>query len=102
MIQLNDFSRFGRTDMVIIDGVETFDAWTQPSYLLTRPDESMIGRLKVASQYAGRPDLISNMLYGVSSLDWVLIAFNDAVSLNWPPVGEIIEYPISSLVFPSL
>lgn len=102
MIKLTDFSRFRKTDMVIVDGVETFGVWTQPSYLITRPDEQYIGKFKVTSQYAGRPDLISHMLYGTPSLDWVLIAFNDVTSLNWPETGVIIEYPSDSLVFPEL
>ena len=102
MVKLSDFSRFGRTEMIITNGVETFGTWTQPSYLLTRPDESLISKLKITSQFAGRPDLISNKLYGTPLLDWVLIAFNNVTELNWPKIGDIIEYPASLLVFPSL
>jgi len=102
MIKLTDFSRLRKTDMVIVDGVETFGVWTQPSYLIARPDEQQIGKFKVANQYAGRPDLIANTLYGTPLLDWVLMAFNNVTELNWPSAGTIIEYPVDSLVFPEL
>jgi hypothetical protein len=47
----------------------------------------------------GRPDLISYMLYKTPRYDWVLIAFNNAVdTLNWPPTGLQIKYPVKSVI----
>lgn len=100
MAKMHDTSRFTNTEMLIIDGVEVFGSWEMPSYLLTRP--SNVGRLKIKSALEGRPDLIAAEIYGTTSLDWVLIAFNNVRSLNWPRAGETIEYPPPQLVFTEL
>ena len=95
----NYFSRFQETPIQIVDGKETFGVWVQPSFLKVRPDPKNIKTYKVTSKTDGRPDLISYTIYGTTFLDWVLIAFNDAHdTLNWPEVGDIIEYPIDAIV----
>jgi len=101
MADLDDFSRFFQTEELIVDGNETFGVWNRPSFLKTRPSEDKIDRYRVTSRTEGKPDLISNQLYGTPLLDWVLIAFNGVRDpLNWPRAGDTIEYPIDSIVFP--
>lgn len=103
MAELDQFSRFQTTDPIIIDGVETFGSWRRPSFLRERPTDDFIGVFQVTSAIEGRPDLISNELYGTPLLDWVLISFNNArKALNWPMAGDTIEYPLESIVLPEL
>lgn len=101
MAQLDDFSRLFQTPKTVVDGNETFGVWNPPSFIKIRPDENRINRYVVTNATEGRPDNISNILYGTPFLDWVLISFNKIRDpLNWPRAGEIIEYPDESLVFP--
>ena len=103
MAELDQFSRFNKTEEIIVDGHVTFGAWSSFSFLTKRPDESSIGVFRVTSAVAGRPDLIANQLYGTPLLDWVLIAFNRRRrTLNWPMAGDSIEYPLDSIVLPEL
>ena len=100
---LDDYSRFSKTEMIIIDGVETFGKWKQYSFLVERPVEDKIGVFRITSAVEGRPDLISTQIYGTPMLDWVLIAFNNARgTLNWPRTGDTIEYPVESIVIPEV
>jgi hypothetical protein len=103
MANLDQFSRFQQSEQIIYDGVDTFGVWTQPSFLIQRPEEKQIGVFRVSSALEGRPDLIANELYGTPLLDWVLISFNNARrSLNWPRAGDDIEYPLDTVVLPEL
>ena len=103
MAELDQFSRFQRTESVIFDGVETYGSWVQPSFLAKRPQENQIGVFRVTSALEGRPDSIADQLYGTPLLDWVLISFNNARrSLNWPKAGDTIEYPLDTVVLPEL
>lgn len=103
MADLDRFSRLQQTEPVIFRGVETFGRWRQPSFLRRRPAEDQIGVFRVTSATEGRPDLISNEVYGTPFLDWVLISFNNARrAINWPKAGDSIEYPLDSVVLPEL
>lgn len=110
MASRSDFSRFRQTPETIINGVDTYGPWVQPSWLKTRPSENLIGVFQVSNAVEGRPDLISDELYGTSLLDWVLISFNAIhnndtrarMGLNWPKAGDVIIYPVDSLVFTEL
>lgn len=103
MPELDQFSRFSQSQLIMFDDVETFGVWEQPSFLIKRPNEDKIGVFRVTSATEGRPDLISNKLYGTPLLDWVLIAFNNVRKpLNWPRAGDDIEYPFDSIVLPEL
>jgi len=100
---LDDFSRFSKTQVVFVEGNETFGRWVPYSFLEQRPAEEDIGVFQVTTATEGRPDLISNALYGTPLLDWVLIAFNNATEvLNWPRTGDNIEYPLQNVVFPEI
>lgn len=100
---LDAFSRFKRTVPIIVDGKETYGRWTQMPFLQERPAEEFIKIFQVTSALEGRPDLISQQVYGTPLLDWVIIAFNKVRQpLNWPRAGDVIEYPADSLVLPQL
>ena len=89
--------------MIIVDGNETFGRWQSYSFLKVRPPEDQIDVFQVTSAVEGRPDLISQQIYDTPLLDWVLIAFNNARdSLNWPKAGDLVEYPIESVVVPEV
>lgn len=103
MAELSEFSRLLRTDEIIVDGKETYGVWAQPPFLKERPTDDKIGIFRVTNAVEGRPDLISNQLYGTPLLDWILIAFNNVRDpLNWPKAGATIEYPLDTVVFPQL
>ena len=102
MSQLDQFSRFSESEATIFDGVETYGYWESMSFLRERPSEDNIGVFRVLPALEGRPDLIANHIYGSPLLDWVLIAFNNATELNWPRIGQNIEYPVKSIVIPEV
>jgi hypothetical protein len=90
------YSRFTKTDKVLFDNSETYGRWTSP---ITDAMMNTTNVYVVNAQYEGRPDLIANDLYGDPSLDWVLIAVNNATeSLNWPSAGNVIKVPSKSLI----
>jgi hypothetical protein len=100
---MSDFSRFSRTEMIIVEGNETFGRWKSFSFLKERPADNNIGVFQVTSAVEGRPDLISQQIYGTPLLDWVLIAFNNArAAINWPRTGDLVEYPVESIVVPEI
>ena len=104
-IKLDSGSRFQFTEPILVPDphgnmTETFGLWTPPSYIKTRPAPELIGKYTVTAGRGMAPHLIASDLYGTPYLDWILIAFNNAYNvLNWPPVGSVIEFPVSSLVF---
>jgi hypothetical protein len=100
---LDDFSRFKNTELIVVNGVETFGRWVPASFLTIRPPEDQIGVFQTTSQTEGRPDLISYAIYGNAQFDWVLIAFNNVIeTLGWPRAGDLIEYPLDTVVLPEL
>ena len=93
---MQPYPRFGQTDPVLFDGEETYGRWNSP---LTDAIYTNYGLLVVEAQYEGRPDLIANQLYNDPSLDWMLIAVNNATdALNWPRAGDTIKVPSPSIV----
>ncbi len=91
-------SRLLYMDVVNYKGVETYGRWKPPSFLQERPADEFIGSYTVTAADEGRPDSIAFDLYGSEFLDWILIAFNSATDVNWPPAGSVIKYPIPALV----
>jgi hypothetical protein len=102
-MELDEFSRFGKTPLIIFENEETFGRWKPLSLLLHRPDDEFIGIFQVTSAVEGKPHNISNAIYGTSLLDWVLIAFNNVRDpFGWPRAGDVIEYPLEEILFPEL
>ncbi len=98
-LKTDNYSRFAATPTVFRDGHEVFGSWNRPE-LLKRPlleDEKV--RYAVTKAVEGRPDLISNEIYGTTQFDWLIIVYNKARNvLNWPLAGTLIEMPIPTLV----
>lgn len=93
------YTRFSKTERIDYNGVNTYGRWKPYRFLTTKLPDSSIGVFEVTASFAGRPDLIAYSLYGVSQLDWVLLAFNNIrETLNWPQVGDLIRYPVDSVV----
>lgn len=100
---LSDYSRFTGTEMIIVNGIETYGKWSGYSFLKQRPPDDKIGVFRVTSALEGRPDLISASVYNTPLLSWVLIAFNNARGvLNWPRTGDRVEYPLEEIVMPEV
>lgn len=98
-IKLGTYSRFKQTEIVIFDGEQVFGRWKSPSMLRRSLSASEMTTFYVSHQFAGRPDLIANVVYGDSELDWVIIALNrPADVLNWPRPGDVIKVPATPLV----
>lgn len=103
MSDLGYFSRFQTTESILVDGKKTFGAWDPPDFIKKKPDKEFVLTYHVTSKTEGRPDLISNAVYGTSDLFWVIIAFNKPRNtLNWPKTGDTIEYPAQSIVMTEL
>lgn len=100
----DSYSRFGNTPSVVYDHptmgmVEIFGTWQKPSVLTRVVPDDQITRYVVRKEREGRPDLIANEVYGVSELDWVIIAYNKANQVfNWPKAGDVIKIPSSSFI----
>ena len=96
-------SRYRKSEMIIVDGMETVGTWNQPSYITERPESQFIQKFYVTNALEGRPDLIANIVYGSAELDWTIIAFNNPSEiLNWPRAGEYIEFVDRTIVFGEL
>jgi hypothetical protein len=97
------YSRFKLSEKIIYDDNITIGRWRRYRFLRTRPKQSAIFNFRVTSALEGRPDLIADRIYGIPSLDWVLLAFNNVrETLNWPKTGSIIEYPTSTIILPEI
>jgi len=90
-MEMQPYSRFSQTEPILFDGCETYGRWNNP---LSSAVYNNLIVVVVDNRYAGRPDLIANVLYGDSSLDWVLITVNNVTeTLNWPNAGDTIKAP---------
>lgn len=95
---LESFSRFKATEAVVVDGVETFGVWKQPSWLSALKEDDL-NQFVVPGNMERRPDLISADIYGSSFFFWVLIAVNKPLDpFSWPKTGTVILYPDESIV----
>jgi hypothetical protein len=99
-IDLPSDSRYKLTEAVVTrDGQETFGIMGKFDFL----DSEKYIEYKIPAGFAGRPDLISNEVYGTPSFYWVVIMFNRPRNpLRWPSVGDIIRLPVNSVVIPEL
>jgi len=95
----NTYSRFQSTRTVLQDGEEVWGAWNQPFFIAEKLPQNQQMAVRIGSDREGRPDLISQDLYGTTKLDWMLIAFNNAIAVfNWPRSGTVISAPLSDIV----
>ena len=103
-------TRYDNAESVLYQGSETKARLRSYSWLRVKPDDKDIGTFKVTTQTAGAPRRIAQALYGDHRLYWVLAMFNsrwynDARStavLNWPVAGQVLYYPKSYVINPTL
>ena len=88
------------TPILTKNGNETFGLMKKFKFMSKENlDDDDIKRIKIDSNFSGRPDLIANDIYNDDRLYWILILFNRVENpLHWPVVGEIIEYPSLSAI----
>jgi hypothetical protein len=103
-IQVDNLSRLRFADPIIIDGKETFGLWNRPSWMnIDNVEDKDVQNFVVNQETAGRPDLISNQVYGTPLLEWVVIMFNNPTNtLGFPKTGTTIRLPKPTLVFSNI
>lgn len=90
-------SRFRQTPLINFDGEQTFGKWVD--FLADLPFDIFI----VTNDLAGRPDLISDTVYGTPDFFWAIISFNNERNpMNWPPAGDAIKIPVLSSIVSEL
>jgi hypothetical protein len=98
----SNVSRYNKTKMLTYQQQSTYGVWVVPIDLASIP-EDRISTYVVTTGLAGRADIIAGYLYGNQQYDWVLYTYNNVVdTINWPPVGLVIKYPIASYLLPRI
>jgi len=98
-------SRFNLSEPILTaEGDETFGLMKKHTFFdRSNLDDTQVNRITINADLAGRPDLLSQEIYGRPTLDWVLIIFNRVENpFGWPIIGQVVEYPTSEVVFAEL
>lgn len=83
-------SRFKKTPVISVDGVEAYGRWVSPGFLNEPPKEFYT----VSNAFAGKPHLIADDLFSTPEYFWAIIAYNAPRNpFNWPAAGEVIRIP---------
>ena len=94
----NMASRYKLTDIIRFKGQTTYGLFKSLSWI----DNAIVDNISsftVTTDLEGRPDLISNALYGTQDYYWVLILLNKPLDpLNWPKTGQIIKTLSSAII----
>lgn len=76
----------------MFEGHKSYGRWVPPSFLFN--SGTTWQNYVVPPQFEGRPDSISQDIYGTVIYWWVLVAFNSPRdTLNWPTSGDTIKAP---------
>lgn len=98
-----EFSRFKATQTITYEGSITYGVWKPLKVLQKEYDTDDYKIYQVPSNFEGRPDLISDVMFKTPFLDWVLIAYNRVKEpFGWPRSNELIKIPKSSLFLSEL
>jgi len=98
-------SRFKLTELVEFDGKIVPGLMKKYQFLQRdKLSDNDIVRVEIKNNRAGRPDLISNDLYGTTQFKWILILFNNVINPfdGWPKTSTTIEAPKNSVVWREL
>jgi len=103
-IDTDSLSRFKFSESIIRDGKETFGMWKRPDFMkVENVSDTDVFYFSIDQSTAGRPDLISQQMYGTPMLEWVVIMFNRPLNpIGWPKSGTVIKLPTQSVVFSGL
>lgn len=96
-------SRFKLTPLVRYNNVLTPGLMKKFDFL-DNIDDDRILNIEIDGTRAGRPDLISNDIYGTTQFKWILILFNNVINPldGWPTVGTTIKAPSNDVVWGEL
>lgn len=84
-------SRYSLTDIVNFKGQMTYGLYKPQPWIVNASLEN-IGSFTVTNDLEGRPDAISDLLYGTPNYYWVLVVLNRPLNpLNWPKAGQVIK-----------
>jgi len=101
---VDDLSRFKKSEPIIVDGKVTFGRWTRPDWMnpeFVASTEIML--FQVDQNYAGRPDLIAQNFYGTPYLEWVITMFNRPLNpIGFPKAGSVVKVLSRSVVFSNI
>ncbi len=98
-------SRFKLTDPIEFNGHITVGLMKKFTFLdKTKLDDGDILKIEVQNNRAGRPDLISEDIYGTTLFKWVIILFNNVTNplAGWPRGSSVIEAPSRDAVWKEL
>lgn len=94
-------SRFSNSTPILNrDGLETFGIAKKFRFLdRNNLDDDEIGRIVITPDIAGRLDRLATAVYGDHNLLWIIPQFNHIQNpLDWPVNGQVVEFPIVSVV----
>jgi len=96
-------SRFKLTDLINFRGNIVPGLMTRFDFLDNLSNDETIN-VEVLGPMAGRPDLISNRLYGTPDYKWILIMLNNVTNPfdGWPKAGTTIKAPTNQAVWREL
>ncbi len=103
-------SRYDSTNNIKFKNVETKGSWARYPWLIQKPADNLIRTLKINTNLANDARKIANQVYGDHELYWVIVAFNSvwynnsgATNVfNWPASGQVIYYPLFSVISPTI
>lgn len=103
-------TRYDNAESVTYKGFETKARLKNYPWLRVKPADQDIGTFKVTTQTAGAPRRIAQTVYGDHRLFWILPMFNSkwyndaraTAVLNWPVAGQVLYYPRSYVINPTL
>ena len=97
-------SRFAKSELIYVDGKETYGMWNRPNFMkIDNVPQDQIRQYQVNQSTAGRPDLIALDIYDSQDLAWVVIMFNSPLNtIGWPQAGLVIKLPLRATVFSGL
>ena len=96
-------SRFKLTPLVRYNNILTPGLMKRFDFLDNIDDDKILN-IEIDGSRAGRPDLISNDIYGTTLYKWILILFNNVTDPfdEWPKVGTTIKAPTNDVVWGEL
>ena len=97
-------SRFKLTELVVHNGNIMPGLMKRFEFLSTDRPNSDTLRILIQGSLAGRPDAISNRLYGTTKYKWVLLLANNVKNPfdGWPKVGATIIAPTNPAIWREL
>ena len=96
-------SRFKLTPLVSYDGNIAPAMMKRFDFLDNLPNDQTL-YINILGEMSGRPDLISEMLYGTPQYKWVLLLINNVTNPfdEWPKNGTVIKAPTAAAVWREL